>query len=328
MKKAKYFILGILVLSSVTILLSHETLAQVQYPTQTISLVVGYQPGGPTDVIARVLAQEAKKYLRQEIQVVNKPGGGATIGVGVVINSKPDGYTLGCSPTPPFILIPHLQDLPYDALRDTTPILSIGTFRIAAAVKSDSPFKTFKDFIEYAKNNPSKASYGHPGPGTRPDIVMQMIAHQENIKLNYVPFHGDSPALTALLGGHVMAAGMNSGTFIPHVKAGDLRFLVILEDDRLEEFPNVPSIKDLGYDYALPLILLIYGPKNLQENIISKIEEAFDKATRSPSFIRVAREHELHVKRNMFHKELMEYLIREKARTGEIIKKVGLGKKG
>lgn len=327
MNKGKYFILGFLILFLLTIFLCQETLSEVQYPTQTISLVVGYQPGGPTDIIARVLAQEAKKYLGQEIQVVNKPGGGATVGVGAVVNSKPDGYTLGCSPTPPFILIPHLQDLPYDALRDTTPILSFGTFRIAAGVKTDSPFKAFKDYVEYARANPSKVSYGHTGPGTRPDIVVQMIAHHEGIKLNYVPFHGDSPALTALLGGHVMAAGMNSGTLIPHVKAGDLRFLVILEDDRLEEFPNVPSIKDLGYDYALPLILLIYGPRGLPESISAKIGEAFGKATRSANFIRVAKEHELHTKRNMLHKELIEYLIKEKARTGEILRKIGLGKK-
>ncbi len=323
--KGKYFL--IVIFSFFIILYSNLSIAQVDYPAKPIQMLVGYAPGGSTDVLVRTLAQEAKRYLGQEVIIVNKPGAGGTVAAISVATAKPDGYTLGATPSSTFTVSPFLLELSIDPLKETTPILSVAKFNVGVFVKSDSPFKNLKGFLEYAKQNPGKATYGHPGVSTRPHLVMEMIAAQEGVKINFVAFPGDIPTTTALLGGHIMAAGCSAAGWISHVQAGTLRLLAVIEEERMDPFPDVPTVVELGYPYPLPLVVFLYGPKGIPEPLVKKLEDAFDKASQSSTYKKVAIENALYAKKNMLREELAKFLDSEKTKTGDIIKKLGLGKK-
>ena len=323
--KGKYFL--IVIFSFLIILYSNLSIAQVDYPTKPIQMFIGYAPGGSTDVLVRTLAQEAKRYLGQEVLIINKPGAGGTVSAISVATSKPDGYTLGATPSSTFTVSPWLLELSTDIVKETTPLLSVAKFNVGVFVKSDSPFKSLKGFFEYAKQNPGKATYGHPGVSTRPHLVMEMMAAQEGMKINFVAFPGDIPTTTALLGGHIMAAGCSAAGWISHVQAGTLRLLAVMEEERMDPFPDVPTVVEVGYPYPLPLVVFLYGPKGIPEPIVKRLEDAFDKASQSPTYKKVAIENALFSKKNMLREELAKFLDREKTKTGDIIKKLGLGKK-
>jgi tripartite-type tricarboxylate transporter receptor subunit TctC len=323
--KAKYFL--IVIFSFFIILYSNLSIAQVDYPTKPIQMFIGYAPGGSTDVLVRTLAQEAKRYLGQEVLIINKPGAGGTVAAITVATAKPDGYTLGATPSSTFTVSPCLLELSTDIVKETTPLLSVAKFNVAVFVKSDSPFKNLKGLLEYAKQNPGKATYGHPGVSTRPHLVMEMMAAQEGVKINFVAFPGDIPTTTALLGGHIMAAGCSAAGWISHVQAGTLRLLAVMEEERMESFPDVPTVVELGYPYPLPLVVFLYGPKGIPEPIVKKLEDAFDKASQSSTYKKVAIENALFSKKNMLREELAKFLDSEKTKTCDIIKKLGLGKK-
>ena len=317
----------LVILLSVSLLVIRPVNAQVDFPTKPIQIVIGYAPGGSTDVLIRTLAQEAKKFLGQEVVILNKPGAGGTVAAISVATSKPDGYTLGATPSSTFTVSPNLLELSTDIVKETTPLLSVARFNVGVFVKTDSPFKNLKGLLEYARQNPGKVTYGHPGVSTRPHLVMEMIVAQEGVKINFVAFPGDIPTTTALLGGHIMAAGCSAAGWISHVQAGTLRLLAVMEEERMDLFPDVPTVVELGYPYPLPLVVFLYGPKGLSEPIVKKLEDAFDKASQSPTYKKVATENALFSKKNMLREELARFLNGEKTKTGDIIKKLGLGKK-
>jgi len=300
--------------------------AHVDYPTKPIQILVGQPAGGSTDILARALAQDVKNYLGQDIVVINKAGAAGTVSALQVATAKPDGYTLGANPSAAFTIGPFLQDLSVDLVKETTPILSFAKFYGGIFAKSDSPFKNLKDFLEYAKKNPGKATYGHPGVGTRSHLVMEMIAAQEGIKMNFVAFPGDAPEVAALLGGHVLAGGGNAGTiWTSQVQAGGLRLLAVEEPMYL--FPKIQTLAELGYSYSMPLVVFLFGPKNLPEPTAKKLEDAFNKSSRTPAFKNLAKENMVYAEKNMAGEELARFLQTEKTKTGDFIKKVGLGKK-
>jgi len=300
--------------------------SQVDYPTKPIQILVGQPPGGSTDILIRALGQEAKNYLGQDIVVINKAGAAGTVAALQVAAAKADGYTLGANPTAAFTIGPFLQDLSVDLVTETTPILTFARFYGGIFVKSESPFKNLKDFLEYAKKNPGKVTYGHPGVGTRPHLVMEMIAAHEGIKMNFVAFPGDAPEANALLGGHILAGGGSAGTiWISQIRAGQIRLLAVEEPMYL--FPQIATLAELGYPYSMPILVFLFGPKNLSEQIAKKLEDAFNKASQSPAFKDLTINNMVYAEKNMFREELAKFLQTEKAKTGDIIKKLGLGKK-
>jgi tripartite-type tricarboxylate transporter receptor subunit TctC len=300
--------------------------AQVDYPTKPIQIVVGQPPGGSTDILIRALVQDAKNYLKQDIVPINKAGAAGTVGAMQVAAAKPDGYTLGGNPTAAFTIGPHLQDLSVDLVKETTPILSFAKFYGGVFVKSDSPFKSLKDLLEFAKKNPGKLTYGHPGVGTRSHLIMEMIAAHEGIKMNFVAFAGDAPEVAAILGGHVLAGGASAGTiWTSQIQAGELKFLAA--EERMYLFPEIPTLAELGYPFSLPIVLFVFGPKNLPEPVLKKLEDAFGKAAENPAFKDLTKKNMVYAEKNIYREDLAKFLQTEKARTGEFIKKVGLGKK-
>ncbi len=305
------------------LIVTYPSIAQVNFPVKPIQLLVGFAAGGTTDILARTLAQEAKKHLGQEVVIVNKVGAGGIAAIENVTAAKPDGYTLGATMSPSYTLVPFFNNVFVDPA-ESTPILSFAKFTSGILVRSDSPFKTLKDFLQYARENPGKATYAHPGVGTRPHMVMAAIAGQDGIKMNFVPFKGDTPSVTALLGGHVMACGGGTGSWKAHVQAGTLRLLAVMEEERVDLFPETPTIVELGYSYPFTLIVFVHGPKGLPEPVVKKLEDAFSNASQSPVFTKVAVDNALYVKKPLVRGELAKFLSSERTKSEEIIKKLGL----
>jgi len=297
------------------------------YPNRSITLLVGYAPGAGTDVCSRVIAQEASKTLGQEIMPVNKPGGGASVMMGLLANSKADGYTIGASTTSALTLAPHMQTLPYDPFKHIEPLIQFGLLCSVVIVRTDSPFKSFKDLIEFAHKNPGKVSYGVPGIGTSPHLAMETVMLQEKVNLAIVPFRGGTPTVTALLGGHVSFCAVSTSGFVAHLKAGKVRALGTLTSKRIEPILDVPTLVELGYpNAAFESMYLMNAPNGTPPDVVKKLTGAFRKAMQAPEFIKVTKNFYAYVEDPLSGQELKDYIKKEYDRTGEIIRKTKIKK--
>ena len=267
----------------VTGLLVNNGLSKELYPDRPITMVT---PGGAGmgDTLNRLIAKAAEKELGQPIIIENKPGAAGTIGMNYTLKSKPDGYTIGANATGVYTIIPHMRKLPYNPFTDVIDITAFYKYNFALAISVDAPWNTFEEIIQYAKNNPGKLTYSTTGVGRAQHIMMEWIAMKERIKWTHVPIEGGGPAVIACLGGHVNATAQGSVDLLPHVKAGKLKLILILENKRWPAFPGVPSMLDKGYNFYAASCGCILAPMGVPEDIIKKLEGVFEKAKRDPSF--------------------------------------------
>lgn len=325
-KKVLVCLLGIVfMMGFTTVALSQE------YPTKGITLVVGMEPGGIVDVASRVLAEETKKVIGQDIIVENRPGASHMIAGSHVVSSKPDGYTLWGSTDAPFVRMPHMMKLKFDPIAETTPIIFYGVFTHFILVSADSPFKTLKDMLIFTKENPGKLTFGIPGIGMVPHIAMAGMALETGLKVSHVPFAGEPKIIAALLGGHLMSAGIAIESSIAQVKAGKLRALGVLQgEERLSAFPDIPTLKEVAKDFGMKTGviypgLMMSGPKGLPEPIVKKLVTVFDTARKSAGFQKYAKEtYIFQDKMPMIGEALRNHLNRGYKEIGEMIQKLGL----
>ena len=255
------------------------------YPEKPITLIVPYTAGGATDVAMRALADAAGKQLGQRVIVENRTGVGGTLGPQTMVNAKPDGYVISQMPITVF-RIPHMQKVSFDPLTDFTWILHVSGYTFGVAVRADSPWKTWQEFIAYAKANPGKVSYSTPGNGTSLHITMEEIAAREGIQWLQVPYKGAADALIALRGGHVTAMA-DSTTWGEMVDAGQLRLLNTWGVNRTRRWPNAPTLKDLGYGIVSNSPYGLAGPKGMDPKIVRILHDAFRKAMDDPAYQKV-----------------------------------------
>ncbi len=294
-----------------------------RYPQRPISLIVPFSAGGTVDLAFRLVAREAEKHLGQPIVVVNKAGGGGTFGVAAVATSKPDGYTIGQAPGQTVFVMPFLEKLPYNPVKDLRYIVQFAEANFAIVVKSDSPFKSLKDLITYAHQNPKKLTYGTNAPTGIANLVIEQIARKEKVQMTHIPFKGSPEAQTALLGGHIL---FTAGEFNHSlVESGQIRVLGLFAEKPRVEYPQIPTLKDLGYDIPCPVFHTVCGPAGLPEGIVARLEDGFTKALKEPAFIKGAQDLRLGVVyRNS--KELGEYVTRNYEVFGKLLKEMGLAK--
>ena len=271
-------------------------------------------------------AENSKKSLGQEIVVVNKPGGGGALCLGLLASAPPDGYTLATTSDTPFTRAPHLVNVKYDSMKDFIPIVRLGLQRQGIVVKSDSPFKRFQDLIEYAQKNPGQMTYGTPGPGTTPHLAMEKLALQEKVKFQHVPFQGDTPAMTAILGGHVMAASTGALGWMSHVKAGSLRLLIVFDEVGIEQWPEVPTFKKVGYNFETPTAQMISAPKSIPKPILDKLVAVFSAAMKSPEHQKVASQQELLSASPFGGADFQKWLQEQHDMYGKFIRELGMQK--
>jgi tripartite-type tricarboxylate transporter receptor subunit TctC len=267
------------------------------FPSRPITLVVQFAPGTSTDIVARKLAEEVSKTLGQPVVVVNKAGGAGTVGVAEMLRSQPDGYTIGCVNMPVLAIIPHMQEVPYDPLKDIAHIGVVQPYEYGLYVKGDAPWKNIKELVDYSKTHPGEIIYGTPGVGTTNHLIMARIAKQENLKLKHVPYKGDGELIPAVLGGHVHAAIGSPSAVVPQVKAGTLKLLVVTSKDRWSYLPEVPTLLQSGYTFYQTSFLSIGAPAATPEPVRKKIEDAFRKALQDPT-IKAEVEEKLYAKLN------------------------------
>jgi len=256
---------------------------QGDFPSKPISLIMVQPAGGSGDLNARLIARLAEKHLGQPVVVINRPGGSGTVGTAAIAAAKPDGYTIGTLGNSPMVMVPHTTKLSYHPLKDFEPVLQFGVNNWAISIRYDSPLQTLKDVVEHARQNPGVLTYGTGGPYSSTHIAMYMVTREAKVDIVHVPFKGGPESLTAVMGGHVtLAVGDFSA---PLVKAKKLRVLAMILDQRWPDFPDVPTLKELGYTTTFPFFVGLGAPKGTPEPILNKLEEAFTKATKDPEFV-------------------------------------------
>jgi tripartite-type tricarboxylate transporter receptor subunit TctC len=313
----------IVLISLIFISFALPVLAQ-EYQTKPVTLVIPYPAGGSTDVTGRALASSARKYLGQPIIVENKGGGGGTVGPSLVVTKPPDGYTLGIySGALPIAW--HMGKLNFHPIEDLTHIVRYSGYIYGLVVKEDAPWKTIHDLIRYAKANPGKVSYGTPGVGTNPHLVMEDLALLAGVQWVHMPFKGGAETNAALLGGHVDAVSDSTG-WAPMVDAGKFRLLVTYGTQRIARYPQVLTLKEAGFDMAYPSPLEIIGPKGMPKGIVNKVHDAFKKGMEDPEYQAVLKKFDMPI--SYLGGDDLEKSDREDFnKTGKIVEKLGLNKK-
>jgi tripartite-type tricarboxylate transporter receptor subunit TctC len=253
------------------------------YPSKPIMLVVNFAPGTSTDVISRILAEEVSKELKQPIVCVNKAGGSGSIGVAEMLRAPVDGYTIGCINMPSLAILPHMQGVPYQPLKDVSHICAVMAYDYAIYVRAESPYKTFEDLLEAAKANPGKITVGHPGVGTTSHIIMERIGKEKGVAFKHVPYKGDGELMPAIIGGHVDTGVGSPAAVGPQVKAGTLRLLLVTSKEKWSGFPEVPTIQEKGFKFYQSSFLSLGAPAGTPEAARKKLEEAFRKVLENPT---------------------------------------------
>ena len=257
--------------------------AQDAFPTKPIQLVIPFAPGGASDITSRALARAAEKGLGQPIAVINKPAGGGAAAMQEVARAQPDGYTLINFTAILAAIAPHMREVPYDAVKEFTPIMLFGAFNTFVAVRADAPYKTLAELLDYAKQNPRVLTTGISVIGASSHLGMARLANESGAQVTFVPFGGGAPAITALLGRHVSSA-VTSGEVLPHVQSGDVRLLATLMGQRVPELPTVPTVRELGFNWDLNSWLGIAGPPGMPAVVARKLEQALLAAMDDAAF--------------------------------------------
>jgi tripartite-type tricarboxylate transporter receptor subunit TctC len=295
------------------------------FPAKPIRFICPWPAGGSTDAVIRAFAESAGKTLGQTIVVDNKPGAGGLFGANELVNAKPDGYTLSQLPQGVF-RIPHMQKVQFDVTRDFTWIACLTGYTFGLVVPADSPIKSIKDLVDYAKANPEKFAYGSTGIGTSPHLAVEEFAQRAGIKLTHVPFKGNADNMQAILGGHTMGASDATG-WAPHVESGKLRLLATYGSKRTKRWPNVPTLTELGYQTVSDSPFGVCGPKDMDPAIVRTLHDAFKKTLEDPAVLASLDKYDqsvIYMNTEAYTKFARDSFVAEKA----TIERLGLANKG
>lgn len=259
-----------------------------EFPTKEVQIIIPWAAGGATDLIFRALAATTGKYLGKAVVVVNRPGGGGAVGYTEGMQAKPDGYTLTSAVTP-LTILPHQVSTAF-TYKNFEPIINVVSDPSMFLVRSDAPWKSLKEFLDYAKKNPNMITVGNSGAGGGVHLVALAFERAAGVRFNHIPFSGGGPSVTALLGGHVNAVSVSPPEGISHVQAGKLKILALFSETRLEMFPDVPTVKEQGIDFAMGMWRGLIAPKGTPPDVIKKLHDAFQQGMDDPVFLKNAKD--------------------------------------
>ena len=295
-----------------------------EYPSKPITLYIPYSAGGSTDLVTRPLAGAAKKYLGQPVICENKPGGGATVALSLLVNRLPDGYTIGLI-TSAAATSWHMGKLDFNPMESFTYIIHFARYMYGIVVRSDAQWKTLQELIQYIKENPQKLSYATSGVGIPGHLAMEELIALTGIQCSHVPYKGTAEINSALLGGHVDFMSDASG-WTPLVDSGNFRLLATWGYQRSARYPNAPTVKELGYNVATPGPLGIIAPKGMPKSIVKKLHDSFQKAMDDPDFQAALKKFDMD-KVYMNTEDYEKFSHEDYARLEKIITKLGLRQK-
>jgi tripartite-type tricarboxylate transporter receptor subunit TctC len=266
---------------------SSPAAAQAQdWPNKPIEIIVGFAPGGGTDLVGRAIATALEKQLKVPVKVINKAGGGGVVGFDLLRSAPPDGYTLGIITAQ--IITANLRGVMPATYKDFTHVAMINIDQAAIAVPANSPWKTFDDFIKAAKAAPGTISVGNGGEGGSYHMMMRNLENASGIKVKHIPFNGAPAAILQLVGGHIEAAAIGAVEVAPQVKAGAARVLAVAGqagDPRFPGFPDVPTTAELGVPLQIGTWRAIGMPKGVDPAIVAKLSSAIATAVKDPDFV-------------------------------------------
>ena len=269
--------------ASTVVSLVPRALGQSGYPNRTIRIIAPVQPGGGVDLVARTIADRLGRVLGQSIVVDNQSGGGGVVGSMATARAAPDGYTLMVGYVGTHGTNPAVRKLPYDAVKDFTPIAMIGGTPNILVVPPSVPVNTLKEFVTYVKANPGKLSYGSSGPGTLTHLAMEQLKVAADLDIVHVPYRGIGPAITDILGGQTQALFPGLAAALPHIKAGKMRPLAVTGTRRHPLLPDVPTFEESGFSgFDGVQWYGIVGPANLPAPIVRQLNEEINKLLANP----------------------------------------------
>lgn len=267
------------------LLLLMTSTAHAQSRSETLKLVVPYTAGGVADSMARRIAELARQDSQQIIIVENSGGAGGTIGAANVARANPDGRTFMLVSTSALTIGPSLNRVSYNPKTDFTPIRSVAVSPVAIVATKEAPFSDLKGVIDYAKRHPGAVRYGTPGLGSVAHLAMGDLQAKTGVKMTHVPYRGDGPAIQDALGGAFEILVLNTPTLLPHVSAGTLRPLAVMEPKRLGVWPMVPTLVETGFDgMVYRSDFGIFGPARMSTKDVGELSAKIDRAVNSDAF--------------------------------------------
>ncbi len=268
--------------------------AQPAFPSRPIRLLIPWAPGGTTDVQMRALADAASRHAGQVVVPENKSGAGGILGAQALLTERPDGYTLSQMPVSVFRYPVMAARPPFDPMKDFTYIIHLTGYLFGVVVRADAPWKTFEEFLDHAKRNPGRVTYGTPGVGTSLHITMERIAGARDIDWTHVPFRGFADNVQSLLGGQTDALADSSG-WAELVKSGQLRLLVTWGEERAKRFPDTPTLKEIGIDIVSASPYGIAGPKGMDPAVVQRLHDIFKEALYDPAHLAILERYDMPV---------------------------------
>jgi tripartite-type tricarboxylate transporter receptor subunit TctC len=303
--------------------LHRPAVAQRRFPDRPVRVLVPWAPGGTTDVQMRALCDAASKRLGQPVVVDNKPGAGGILGAQALAGgTRPDGYVLGQMPVAVFRYPQMAARPPFDPMRDFTWIIQLTGYLFGVTVRAEAPWRDFREFLAYAKDNPGKVTYGTPGVGTSLHITMEQIAEQRGIDWVHVPFRGTTENVQALLGGQIDVTADASG-WGELVKDGRLRLLVTWAAERAKRFPDAPTLREQGIDIVSASPYGLAGPKGMDPAVVQAVHDAFKAALDDPAHLAVLERYDMSVA-YLNSADYAEAARRQFDEDGAMIRRLGL----
>jgi len=256
----------------------------LDYPNRPVHIIVGFTPGGPTDIFARLIGQWLSDHLGQSFVVENRPGAGSTIGVEAVASAPPDGYTLLLASTSAVISSLFYPHLSYDLARDITPVSGVVDTPLVMVVNPSVPSASVPEFIAYAKDNPAKIVMASVGNGTTPQLAGELFKMMANVDLLHVPYRGAAPALTDLIAGRAQVMFESMSTLVQYIKTGKLRALAVSTAKRSPVFPDLPSIGEFLPGYQASVWFGVAAPKRTPSDIVALLNKEINAALTDAAF--------------------------------------------
>ena len=259
--------------------------AQSAWPERPVTIIVPFAAGGNTDGFARMAAQHLGEAFGKTFIVENKPGAGGAIAADYVAKSTPDGYTLFLAALPVMAVVPAIQKVRYDSLKDFAPISNIGTNPFALVVNKDLPIKSLKEFVDYVRAHKGELSYGSAGVGSLNHLSMALFLKEAGIEMVHVPYKGNAPAMADVVAGHVQAMFSNLSDALPQTKGGTVRMLAVSSEQRSDLAKDVPTVAESGYPkYKVLTWNGLMAPAGTPKDIVDRISKEIAKAVKEPKF--------------------------------------------
>ncbi|MEI2415351.1 tripartite tricarboxylate transporter substrate binding protein [Orrella sp. JC864] len=267
-----------------TLLGAGAATAQAAYPDKPVRLVVGFAPGGPVDVVARLLAEELRHSLGQQVIVENRVGAGGQIATQAVANAQPDGYTLLMTSSNAHGAGPALwPKVPYDPMKDFTHLALVAQSPIVLVARSDAPYATVKDVIDATRSSGKGVNFGSGGPGGMGHLTGELLQSIGGFRMTHVPYKGSSAALSDLLGGQIDVISDVMATYIPQEKSGAIKFLGVSTEKRVPQYPDLATFTEQGYPSVSSSWFGLTAPAGLPPEVVARLDEAMLAALQSPA---------------------------------------------